>query len=476
MAGIVLAVAFLAGVLLHDSGAGWVLALPLLAGGIAAVVLSERRSDRLIIAVGLLLLAFGAWRAGDDPGTAGPVAVQVGADRSMVATIVGIPRRGATRVSAEIRLRDGQPRTITVSLPLYPEVNSGDEIRFWASSSWERLSADSVLLPISGTSGNLFIPTFVIERSSTSPLTRLRIRMNDLLQTAIERYVPEPAGALTLGILNGDDTGMTETTRQRFRLSGMSHITAVSGWNVALVAGLVSLLTRRLAPTSLVTLLAGVAAVWAYAFIVGMGPSVVRAAGMATVFLAARWRGRQGDLVTSMLVTVAVIVALSPSIRFDIGFQLSVAATLGIVLLVEQFPLLPGWQSALALPFVAQLATAPLQLHHFATFSPLAPLANLVVAPLISLVMSGGVLTVLASWIHPTLAEIAGAVTWLPARLIVAVAEHEPRTSGSSDPFMALSWSATFVTYLALALGYCGLAIRFRLMRRRASVQADTGI
>jgi competence protein ComEC len=270
---------------------------------------------------------------------------------------------------------------------------------------------------------------------------------------------------------------MTEPTRQRFRMSGMSHITAVSGWNVALVAGLISLFTKRLAPTSFATLLAEASVVWTYAFVVGTGPSVARAAGMATVFLAARWRGRQGDLVTSMLLTVAVIVALTPSIRFDIGFQLSVAATLGIVLFVEQFPRLSGWQSALALPFVAQIATGPLQLHHFGTFSLFAPLANLLAAPLVGLVMTGGVVTVIASLVHPLLGEIAGAATWLPARMIIAIAEREPAIAGSSGTMFALSWSTTFVTYVVLVLGYCIWSIRLKLSRLRLrAMKADAGI
>jgi competence protein ComEC len=465
--GIVLAVAFLAGVLLHDSGAGWVQVIPLLAGAFAALILGGRLTDRVLVLLALLMLALGAGRASGDSPRADQIAVHISADRAIDGVVSGIPRRESTRVTANIALHGTGSQIITASLPLYPTVESGDSIRFWAPDSWVQSAPDSVLLPTSSASGDLFIPTFEVTQSSTDRLTRLRIRTNDLLTASVERYVPEPAAALTLGILNGDDSGMTEATRQRFQMSGMSHITAVSGWNVAIIAGMISLFTRRLAPTSLVTLLAGAGVVWTYAFVVGMGPSVLRAAGMATVFLAARWRGRPGDLITSMLLTVAAIVALTPAIRFDFGFQLSVAATLGIILFVEQFPMLPAWQSALALPFIAQIATAPLQLHHFSTVSLLAPLVNLVAAPLVGLVMAGGVLTVLASLIHPLLAEIAGAVTWLPARLIIELAEREPSAVGSSGTLFALSWSATFVTYALLVLGYCAWSLRLKLTRLR---------
>jgi competence protein ComEC len=467
VSGITLAVAFLAGVLLHDSGAGLVLGLPLVGGFVVAAVFARRFTDRAIVLLALIALVLGAWRATTGADHTGPIVVQVGSDRAIDSQVVGIPRGDPTRVSAQLQPRTSNGRTIAASLPLIPTVRNGDIIRFWAPVAWAGRDAGTVLVPESSTGHELFIPAFAIERSSTSPVTRLRLWTNDLLTSAIERSVPEPAGALTLGVMNGDDSGMTEATRQRFRQSGMSHITAVSGWNVALVAGFMSLFTRRLSPTSAVTLLAGVGVVWTYAFIVGMGPSVIRAAGMATVFLASRWRGRQGDLATSMLLTVALIVALTPSIRFDIGFQLSIAATLGIVLFVEQFPDLPARQSALALPFVAQIAVAPLQLHQFGTYSLLAPLANLLSAPLVGLVMTGGVVTVVASLVHPLAAEIAGAITWIPARLIIAIAEREAAIGGSSGTTFALSWSAAFVTYLLLVLAYCGWSMRRKLIRLR---------
>ena len=465
MAGIVLAVAFLFGVLLQDSGAGWVLAVPLLGAGVAAFVFTGRGADRALVLLALILLSLGSWRASGHADRPIQVAVYPNSDQGVVATIVSIPRRESTRVNAEISLGDGNGRPFAVSLPPYPVVNNGDEISFQVSDSWEQSASGAVLVPVPSAGGAVFIPSFEVTQSSPSLIERFRIRTNSLLTLAIEQYVPEPAGALTLGVLNGDDSGMTAATRQHFRASGMSHITAVSGWNVALIAGLISIFTRRLAPTSLVTLLASAGVVWAYAFLVGMGPSVVRAAGMATVFLAARWRGRQGDLVTSILLTVAVVVAVTPDIRFDFGFQLSVAATLGIVLFVEQFPNLPEWQTAVALPFVAEIATAPLQLHHFGTFSLVAPLTNLVSAPFVGLVMAGGVATVIASLIHPALAEIAGIVTWVPARMIVSIAERQPVNAGTSGSLFALSWSATFVTYVMLALGYCVWSIRLKLTR-----------
>ena len=478
MAGIVLAAAFLIGFILHDSAAGMVVAVPLVAGGVIGVFLVDRRNDRVLIMLALLVIALGAWRAQADTVSQGPItATLTNSDRTLDATITGIPRRATTRTTAVIRLQGARTQQIAVSLPLYPSVNRGDVIRFNAPHTWDTVTPGVVELPLSPGGNNLFIPAFEIEHSSTSPIDQFRTRFNSFLTDSIEQHVPEPAGALTLGILNGDDTDMTDATRSAFRAAGMSHITAVSGWNVALVAGFVAIFSGRFSPSRLVTMLTGASAVWGYAFVVGMGPSVLRAACMATVFLIARWRGRPGDLLTSILMSVAVIVAVTPAIRFDIGFQLSVVATLGIILFFEQASSWTAWQSSLALPFVAEIAVAPLILHHFGMYSLLSPLANIVSAPLVEMVMAGGVVTAIVSFLHPTLAGIAGTVTWVPARLIIAVAERTARTGVAADKTVTLSWTGTFVTYLSLLSAYV-VGAQWRVIRRLKphSSQVEKGI
>ena len=255
----------------------------------------------------------------------------------------------------------------------------------------------------------------------------------------------------------------------------MSHITAVSGWNVAIVAGLIALIARRLTFNRSAAVVGGLTMIWAYAFIVGMEPSVLRAAGMASVFLLAQWRGRPGDVLTALMLVTAVMVALRPTIRFDIGFQLSVAATLGLVLLLETSGDRPLWHSALAVPFVAQIAVAPILLHHLGTYSIVSPIANLITAPLVEVVMAGGIATMVGSAIHPFLGDLAGAFTWVPARIIVVVAERTSSLAWSTSTTMTLSWSATLVTYVVIGTAYLGWArfSRFFRYKRPAAAPVD---
>ncbi len=452
-----MALSFLTGVLLFDSRVGLILALPVGAIALFALLAVRTWSSRALIAAALIFTCLGAWRAMAPHHAPAYIDTQLArTDRSIDARVIGIPTVSTTRTKAKIELVSPPKTTVEVSLPPFPAVSDGDVIRFWAPQSWDTQDLQVVRIPLSPGRGDLFIASFAVVESQPSSLVSRRTAINAFAARSILRHVPEPAGSLTLGILNGDDSGMTDATRAAFRSAGMSHITAVSGWNVAIVAGLVALLLRRISPATWMAAAAGLAVIWSYAFVVGMEPSVLRAGGMASIVLLAHWRGRPGDLLTSLLITIAVIIALTPEIRFDMGFQLSLAATLGIVLLLERLGSRPWWQSAFAVPLVAELAVAPLLLHHLGTYSLLSPFANFAAAPLVELVMGGGIATLAAAAIHPALADLTGTFTWFVARLIIAIAEATSSVRWSSSTTATLSWPATFATYLTFILGYVG--------------------
>lgn len=456
MAGLALSLAFLAGVLLHDSDVGSIAMLPVICGTIVAFMLVRDRAERLVVVLALACVCLGAWRAG--AGSSEPQDVLVpltGGDRSMLATIAGQPSQTSSRVEATIRLQALPNRRLTASLPLLPTVSEGDTVRFWAPTNWNTSVPGQVRIPLSRRA-MVFIPALEVVDTAGSPVPRARSSIAGYTTRAIEQHVPEPEGSLTLGIMTGDDSGMTSATLTSFRAAGMSHITAVSGWNVAILAGVIILLLRRLAPSGAAPTAMALGVIWAYAYLVGMQPSVVRASGMATVFMLAHWRGRPGDLLTSLLMTTALAIGITPTIRFDIGFQLSVAATLGIVLLLESGRSRRWWFNALAVPIVAEVAVAPLLLHHLGTYSLISPLANLATAPLVELVMFGGVATLIGGVIHPALGNLFGIVTWMPAHLILAVAERSASPSWSSSTTETIDWSTTVAIYGAMLLAYLG--------------------
>jgi competence protein ComEC len=244
---------------------------------------------------------------------------------------------------------------------------------------------------------------------------RTRLRIHSVLET----HLPPVSGALLEGLLIGERRSLPPTLLTDFRRAGVYHVLAISGFNVALVAGSAFLLFRlaRL-PGPLAAGLA-LATLVAFAAVVGGQPSVLRATVMGGLFLAAGLVGRESRVWNSLAAALLVLLALDPSSLAEPGLQLSFAATAG---LLHLGPLARTWlapwcpapiASALAVSIGAQLGVTPVMLHHFGQFSPLGVVANLLVVPLAGLLTAGGVLTLAVATVSDTLARPLFQSLWL---------------------------------------------------------------
>lgn len=226
--------------------------------------------------------------------------------------------------------------------------------------------------------------------------------------------------ALFLGVLLGDDREQAALLRFRFRASGLSHITAVSGQNVAyLLVAASPLLTRlRLGVRWAVTL--GLLA-W-FGLVTRLEPSVLRAVAMAGVALTAAWKGRYATGVRVLAVAITGLVLIDPLIVWSIGFRLSVVASGALIVGARPFAsALPGprWLTeAVAVPVVAQTATAPLLLAIGGSVPALGVVANVIGVPIAgALMVWGAVAAPVAGWLGGPLAVALG---W-PSRLMCTV-------------------------------------------------------
>ena len=208
--------------------------------------------------------------------------------------------------------------------------------------------------------------------------------------------MPEPEASLGAGILLGVRAGIDPAIRDAFAVAGLSHVVAISGWNVAIVVALIAAATQRLRERFGPRLPAVVAmlAVAGYVALVGASPAVVRAALMAAALLVARLGGSPAHAASALMGAVVVMLLVSPGALWDIGFQLSALATAGLIVLAapieSRLGRWPAWiRTPVALTVAAQAATLPVLLATFEQVSLVAPLANVVVVPLIPAVMAG---------------------------------------------------------------------------------------
>uniref|UniRef100_A0A831TDS7 ComEC/Rec2 family competence protein n=1 Tax=Thermorudis peleae TaxID=1382356 RepID=A0A831TDS7_9BACT len=445
MIGLWLGLAFLSGVLAHDLGLALAAAVTAVAGAALVSVVWPTRHVRLAAMAALVCLLAGAARVATAPSPA-TLPPDVAGRHRFTGVVLNMPRAYPERTDALLRLRSPVEATVLARLPPTVTVRQGDVL----SGTGELAVAERVQSR-SGGVATLRVSDFNVEGSEATSVQRLRTRAHEAIGERVLRSVAEPAATLTLGVLLGDDSRMTGPTRQAFQAAGLTHLTAVSGWNVAVVTGVCELGLRRwLSVRRRLPVVAGI--IWSYAYLVGLQPPVVRAALMASLYLAARWRGRPRDPVTALLWSVVAMIAVEPAIRFDVAFQLSALSTAALALLGPQIARYPAWIGAIVLPGTTRLAVSPLLLHWFGAYSLVAPVANLLVGPAVAPVMAGGVLVAAASLAHPVAADTLGVLAWLPGRWVVWVAEVAARVPGLAGRTLSPSADATVLVYLGVGV------------------------
>ncbi|HEX6684471.1 MAG TPA: ComEC/Rec2 family competence protein [Candidatus Limnocylindrales bacterium] len=288
------------------------------------------------------------------------------------------------------------------------------------------------------------------------------------LQRACEPLDDRPGGLLP-GLVVGDTSRLPPTLEQQFRDVGLTHLTAVSGSNVAIVVGMVVFAGGwcRLGPRAKAAL--AVAAIAGFVILVRPSPSVLRAAAMGTVGLLALASGRSRAALPALAATVTVLLVIDPELAGDAGFALSVLATGGLLLIAPRMRdglrrrgVPAGVAEALAVPASAQLACAPVVAGLSGSISLVAVPANLLAVPAIAPATLIGVATAALSPVWPGAAEFTAWVGGWPAWWLVRIAEV-----GSGIPAGSVAWpagvpGALLLTGLVLVL----LAgVRFRAVR-----------
>jgi competence protein ComEC len=465
-----LAGAFLAGVLASRLFAGPWLALTLIGPLVLIFLVQSGRRPRLTLVGLVIVAALGYLRGQSVVSSASPdlfLAYRQGEPVTLEVRVSDRPRMlpGYSRARLEL-LPSGSGR-VEAWLPSVPSVVRGYVLTvsgsFTSTGGYGASPGKTVLS----------VRRLRVDRSDSARFERLFTRLDRFATDAIERHVPYPAGPLVLGVMYGNDDGMTGAERDAFRRAGLSHITAVSGWNLSLIAVAAGALLRGRAMTSVRVLLVLLLSIWAYATLVGLEPSVMRAATMTTLVLLARARGRPGDGLTALLLSAAAIVGLSPSVLSEISFQLSFTATLALVLVADLGVGSRGWMALLMTGIAVEIAVMPLVLHQFGMYALLAPVTNILVDGLVFWIMAGGVATLIGAAFSPVLADAVGAVTWFPARAVMFVAERTSDITWASGLTTSLSAGWAVVWFLALALVYALLWMALEPRRLAALDQPE---
>jgi competence protein ComEC len=252
-------------------------------------------------------------------------------------------------------------------------------------------------------------------------------------EVALGKGIPQREAALGRGFVLGEDGEVDAEVKEDFRRSGLSHLLAVSGQNVALLGLLAMPLLAALGMPLRARLVWVIGLIVVYVPLAGAGPSILRAGIMGGLSILATLAGRRASRLYGLVFAAGVLLAVEPEIAADIGWQLSFAAVLGILLLaaplrevIEARVGALGWGrpfvEGAAMTTAATLATAPLIAFHFEGVSTTTLFANLMALPAVAPAMWLGMLVAATGQVPGFPVELLNAVNALLLAYIAQIA------------------------------------------------------
>ena len=439
------------------------------------------RRERALRVGGALLLAvaLGALRLALSPLDASPLRdYRDGPPVTLVGVVDQAPERQSTRLDLVLSVEtadsggQGAQRVsgrVLAQAPREAPYRYGDRLRLTGvlrtPQSQGSFSYRDYLLR-RGIVGEMESPQIgLLGRNAGNPVQAALVALADRAEAAIHTLWPAPESALLAGILLGREQEIPDALAQAFNDTGTRHIIAISGFNITLLAGvlsaaLVNVLNRRLVAPVVILLLAF------YVALVGADPAVLRAGIMGALTLVAYLAGRQSFALTGLAASGILMTLLNPWALWEPGFQLSFAATLGLIVLeprlealaaglvkgigkgaerprrharelagtdgpgqapsvppVTSVPL-PGWlREALLVSLAAQIATLPITLGTFGRLSLVAPVANLLILPAQALVMELGALATVLALLWRPVGQVVAYLAWPFAAYTIGVVQ-----------------------------------------------------
>jgi competence protein ComEC len=375
-----------------------------------------------VLGLVILALTLGIWRAGDYAAARTSITGLIGQKVSVTGTVADDPAYATGKTGrpymnfklGELSI-NGRPAPGEISVYMY-QTNLH---RGW------RVAATGKMAPGFGNSpAELSYPTLTITSRVQSPLEQARQRFFTGMRTAL----PEPIASFALGLLVGIRALIPKDMQAQLTAVGLSHLVAVSGYNLTIIVAAASRLLDRFGRG--VTLAACFWLIGSFLIVTGASASIVRASFVAVLALLASFYGRRFNPTALILLAAAATAAYKPSYLTDLGWLLSFLAFFGIMVLAPAVTARLGNPKPLiAKLFIettsAQLLTLPLILYIFGNLSPAAPLANLLILPLVPLAMlvcfiaglAGLFIPAFAGWFAWPAALFLGAILQLIAAL-----------------------------------------------------------
>ncbi|MFA6908580.1 MAG: ComEC/Rec2 family competence protein [Patescibacteria group bacterium] len=314
---------------------------------------------------------------------------------------------------------------VLVSTSLYPQYEYGDELKVTCSLRRPEPVEDFAYDKYLERQGILAVCGFpritVLAQSKGNWLVEKIFEFKSGFVDRLGNVLTEPEAAFAGGLLLGAKRGMPTDLLQAFQATGTSHIIALSGFNITIIAAAILNVCIAIGINRRRAFWISCGAIALFIIMTGAQASVVRAGIMGLVVLIARQIGRVSRITNALVFAASVMVAINPMVvRYDAGFQLSFLATVGLIYVSPQterwlrfLPEVMTIRSTAAASLSAQIMTTPLILSTFGRLSLVAPLVNIIVVPFISWAMLFALCAGCAAFFGSTVGMLASAPAWL---------------------------------------------------------------
>ena len=358
---------------------------------------------------------------------------------------------------------------ILVRVPAYPELRYGDEVtmigkitkpkNFAPKDGAKAFDYQSYLAKDDIYYQMYFPKVFVVSHNKGNIIREKLFVLKAWLMKNISQNISEPEASLAGGITLGTKQSLGDELLQMFRETGVAHIVVLSGYNIAVVAGIISRLVVFM-PFS-IRLIMSALGIILFAVMVGGGATVVRATAMALIVILARVFGRESDALRALMFAGGLMVFVNPMILLnDVSFQLSFSATLAIVVLapvIEKYFAFIGsavFREIIVTTISTQIFVLPLILYHMGSVSLIGLIANIFILPVVPPAMLAVGVVAIFSWV-PLAGSLFAVFAYLLLAYIFIAVEFFARVpfaseSGISFPLWGLALAYTILGILII--------------------------
>ena len=352
---------------------------------------------------------------------------------------------------------------ILITTSRYPEYQYGDRLEIVGKIKTPHVFEDfnyKNFLAKDGIYSVMYWPEIkLLEREPFSFYGKI-LQFKDKLRESIYQNLSPPQSSILGAIILGDRKKMSADLKERLNITGLRHITAISGMHIMILSGILFYLGMALRLRRGQAFYFALALLILFIIMVGMPASAVRAGIMGGLFLLAEKTGRPKSASRAIVFAAAGMLAINPLLlRLDVGFQLSFLAVMGIIYLMPSFQ---GWlkklpnpdifplRNLLSMTLAAQIFTLPILIYNFGYMSSVAPITNILIVPLLPFIMVSGFVFGLAGMLWPPLGWVFSWPCWLLLTHLTKIVDWF-----SQIPFAALTlenihWLWLIIAYLIL--------------------------